>query len=160
MQGVLDISLLRVYARSMTAADPFWRVASECTAAKLRRASRSVANAFDRALSPSGIRSTQFSLLVKIHLVGKMSLTGLASKAGLDRTTLTRNIDPLLRERLVREVPEEIDASPQRGKVRFTRRSPACVSARSPTWPSEPSSREWEKSAGPGSSRSFNPSRL
>lgn len=89
----------------MTVDDPFWRVARECTAAKLRRASRSVANAFDEALSPSGIRSTQFSLLVTIHLAGKMSLTGLASKAGLDRTTLTRNIKPLLRERLVREVP-------------------------------------------------------
>ena len=89
----------------MRADDPLWRVARECTAAKLRRASRSVANAFDDAVRPAGIRSTQFSLLVTIHLGGEMSLTSLASKVGLDRTTLTRNIRPLLRERLVREVP-------------------------------------------------------
>jgi DNA-binding MarR family transcriptional regulator len=91
----------------MSAEDPCWRVAKECTAASLRRASRSVSNAFDKALAPAGIRSTQFSLLVALHLAGKMSLTGLASRLGLDRTTLTRNVRPLLRERLVREAPAQ-----------------------------------------------------
>jgi DNA-binding MarR family transcriptional regulator len=66
-----------------------------------------VSNAFDKALAPAGIRSTQFSLLVALHLAGKMSLTGLASRLGLDRTTLTRNVRPLLRERLVREAPAQ-----------------------------------------------------
>jgi DNA-binding MarR family transcriptional regulator len=87
----------------MSEEDPCWRVAKECTAASLRRASRLVSNAFDRALAPAGIRSTQFSLLVAIHLAGKMSLTALASRLDLDRTTLTRNVQLLIRQRLCRE---------------------------------------------------------
>jgi DNA-binding MarR family transcriptional regulator len=83
--------------------DPCWRVANECAAAKLRRASRLVSNAFDKAVAPVGIRSTQFSLLVAIHLAGKMSLTDLAARLDLDRTTLTRNVQLLMREGFCRE---------------------------------------------------------
>ena len=103
----------------MTTDDPCWRVARECTAATLRRASRALSNAFDQTLAPAGIRSTQFSVLVAIHLAGRMSLTGLASRLGLDRTTLTRNLGPLRRERLVRETPAEDR------RVRFLALTPA-----------------------------------
>jgi DNA-binding MarR family transcriptional regulator len=87
--------------------DPYLRVAMECTAAKLRRTSRALSNAFDERLAPAGIRSTQFSLLVAVRLAGGMSLTGLAERLALDRTTLTRNLKPLLREKLLRRAPSK-----------------------------------------------------
>jgi DNA-binding MarR family transcriptional regulator len=87
--------------------DPYLRVAKDCTSAKLRRASRAVSNAFDDRLAPAGIRSTQFGLLVAVRLAGEMSLTALASRLALDRTTLTRNLKPLLREKLLRRAPSK-----------------------------------------------------
>jgi DNA-binding MarR family transcriptional regulator len=86
--------------------DPCWQVATECTGATLRRAAREVSTVFDRALAPTAIRSTQFSLLVAVHLAGEMSLSALASRLGLDRTTLTRNFKPLLRDGLLRQVKD------------------------------------------------------
>jgi DNA-binding MarR family transcriptional regulator len=87
--------------------DSLRRVSEECTAASLRRASRAVSNAFDETLAPAGIRSTQFGLLVAVRLAGEMSLTALAARLALDRTTLTRNLAPLLREGLLRRVPSK-----------------------------------------------------
>jgi DNA-binding MarR family transcriptional regulator len=73
-----------------------------CTCFNLRKAARAVTQMYDEFLRPSGIRSTQFSLLMLIRGLGPIRLTELAEKAVMDRTTLKRNVELLQREGLVR----------------------------------------------------------
>jgi DNA-binding MarR family transcriptional regulator len=72
-----------------------------CTCFRLRRASRRVTQYYDRFLEPSGLKVTQYSLLSSIRAHDQISITELAEALGMDRTTLTRNLKPLLDQGLV-----------------------------------------------------------
>ena len=73
-----------------------------CTCFNLRKASRAVTQMYDEFLRPSGLRATQFSLLMLIRGMGPIRITELAEEAVMDRTTLKRNVELLEREGLVR----------------------------------------------------------
>lgn len=73
-----------------------------CTCANLRKATRVVTQAFDAALQPTGLKTTQFTLLAVLSKRGDLPLTRLAETLVMDRTTLTRNLKPLIREGLIR----------------------------------------------------------
>ncbi len=72
-----------------------------CTCANLRKAARSVTKAFDDALRPFDLRATQFTLLAALSNSKKKPITQLADALGMDRTTLTRNLQPLERRGLI-----------------------------------------------------------
>jgi DNA-binding MarR family transcriptional regulator len=71
-----------------------------CTAA--RRRSRELTRAFEKAMRGSGMRGTQFNLLATLVQTGPLPTTRLADFLGLERTTLTRNLGPLVRDGFVR----------------------------------------------------------
>jgi DNA-binding MarR family transcriptional regulator len=81
------------------------RVKTECMAQRLRGATRTIGRIYDRALAPSGLKGTQFSLLIAISLFGEAPLLRVAEELSLDRTTLTRNLQPLERAGLVSSSP-------------------------------------------------------
>ena len=68
-----------------------------CVGFNTRRATRLVTQFYDRALAPAGLRSTQFSLLSVLALVPALNMGDLAGILAMDRTTLTRNLQPLLK---------------------------------------------------------------
>ncbi len=70
-------------------------VNQRCSCFNLRRATRAVTQHFDHILEPSGVRSTQFTLLVSLASVSAKTLTEMANSLVMDRTTLTRNLKPL-----------------------------------------------------------------
>jgi DNA-binding MarR family transcriptional regulator len=72
-----------------------------CACFALRRAARGLTRFYDRHLRPGGLRATQFTLLALLTNVGPQSLQALAQLLGLERTTLTRNLQPLLARQLV-----------------------------------------------------------
>jgi len=72
-----------------------------CADFNLRRATRLVSQTFDRALKPSGLKITQFSLLVSACMNPNLILHKLARLMGMDRTTLSRNLAILERKGLV-----------------------------------------------------------
>ena len=77
---------------------------SECAACAcfaVRRAARVITQHYDWALRPSGLRTTQFTLLTMLALGGPMPLSRVADRLGMERTTLTRNLKPLLAGGLV-----------------------------------------------------------
>ncbi len=76
-----------------------------CTCAALRRATRRLTQAYDRALRPSGLRLTQYSVLANVARRNGLSITELAAILAMDRTTLTRNLTPLERAGLIRVAP-------------------------------------------------------
>src|SRR5437764_8879914 len=83
--------------------DQLLRVARDCTASSLRRAARAVSSLYDARLQTVGLRGTQFSLLVAVALAGEPPVSMLAERLGLDRTTMTRNLGPLIREHLIED---------------------------------------------------------
>ena len=46
-------------------------------------------------LAPSGLRIVQFTMLGAVHLTGPATISDLAERLSLDRTTLTRNLKRL-----------------------------------------------------------------
>ena len=72
-----------------------------CTCANLRKATRVMTQVYDAALQPTGLKSTQFTLLGTLDKLGGLPLTQLAAAMVMDRTTLTRNLKPLIRKGLI-----------------------------------------------------------
>lgn len=85
-----------------------------CTCFAVRRAARHITQAYDGHLAPTGLRTTQYSLLNALAANGPGSLIAIARRMGLDRTTLGRNLRPLQRDGLV---SIEVDPNDRRGRL-------------------------------------------
>jgi DNA-binding MarR family transcriptional regulator len=77
----------------MRKSDPDLTACRACVCLASRRASRTITRAFDRRLRPHGIRATQFSILVMLIERGPSTIGELADALGIERTTLSRNLD-------------------------------------------------------------------
>ena len=73
----------------------------QCNCLALRQAARHVTQFYDHYLVPTGVRTTQFSILAKLEGLGPITINALAEDMVMDRTTLGRNIQPLEREGLI-----------------------------------------------------------
>ena len=74
---------------------------SLCHCLNIRRASRAVTQFYDKVLAPSGLKVTQYSLLRNLELVESVSMSVLAKTMRIDRTTLNRNMKPLIKACLI-----------------------------------------------------------
>lgn len=72
-----------------------------CACSQVRRAARKLSLLYDHALAGAGLTVTQYAVLVNIARAGQIRRTALAALIGMDRTTLTRNLGPLERSKLV-----------------------------------------------------------
>ena len=73
----------------------------DCNCLAVRQAARHITQFYDHFLAPSGLRTTQFSILAKLRRLGPMTINALAAEMVMDRTTLGRNILPLERDGLI-----------------------------------------------------------
>jgi len=80
-------------------------IAESCMNFRLRKLSRLVGAIYDEALRPSGLRGTQFNVLVALALLREVTVKRLAMTLAMDRTTLSRSLTPLERDGLVRSQP-------------------------------------------------------
>jgi DNA-binding MarR family transcriptional regulator len=80
-------------------------MARTCACLGFRKASRSITQLYDHFLAPCGLRSTQLVVLLGAYVLGSSNLRRLAEELAMDRSTLTRNLKPLIAQRLVRVVP-------------------------------------------------------
>ncbi len=80
-------------------------IATPCTCAMLRRTSRRVTQLYDQALRQVGLRLTQYSVLANASRREGLSITELAERMDMDRSTLTRNLRPLVRSEWIRIEP-------------------------------------------------------
>jgi DNA-binding MarR family transcriptional regulator len=77
-------------------------VARNCACSAARKLSRSLTREYDRAMKSSGLKSTQFIILVAVSLGENAQIGTLAQHLGLERTTLTRNLALLERDGLIK----------------------------------------------------------
>jgi len=75
--------------------------AANCACFNLRKATRVVTQFFDEKLQPSGLLVNQFTLMAALAQAGSPTMKTLAQILVMDRTTLTRNLKPLLRQALI-----------------------------------------------------------
>ena len=102
-----------------------------CTCANLRKAARAVTQVYDQALRPTGLKVTQFTLLATLSNRGDLPLSRLAEALVMDRTTLTRNLKPLVGKGLVR-IDQDEDLRVRR--ISLTESGGNCLSAALPNW--------------------------
>src|SRR5437867_11296736 len=89
--------------------DPTFLACRGCACWTLRQASRAVTRHYERALRSRGLRATQFSLLALLTQTGPLTVSELAAKLGVERTTLTRNLRPLEAKRFVHTMTTATD---------------------------------------------------
>jgi DNA-binding MarR family transcriptional regulator len=71
-------------------------VKSKCVCATLRMATRAVSRLYDRALAPTGLRQTGYSILSRLAEEGPLAISELATRLAMERTTCTREVAPLV----------------------------------------------------------------
>jgi len=102
-----------------------------CVCGNLRKASRSITQFYDKLLAPSGITITQLALLRTISIGNSSTISKLSKDMYMDRTTLTRNLDLLKKQDLIK-----IESSSDKRKriVTITNRGKAQMTKALPLW--------------------------
>jgi DNA-binding MarR family transcriptional regulator len=106
-------------------------VAAGCACMHLRRTARTVTQLYDEILRPSGLRVTQFTLLVAVAVSEPVQVTRLSDALALDRTTLARDLKPLAERGLV-EIA--VGADRRTRVVRLTADGREAVARAYPLW--------------------------
>jgi len=106
-------------------------ISRNCACFNLRKATRVVTQMYDERLRPSGIRATQFTILVAVHSNQPVSVKHLAGLIVMDRTTLARNLKPLARNGLIAITPGE---DRRVRHVALTDRGQAVLATALPLW--------------------------
>lgn len=103
-----------------------------CTCLAIRTASRHLAQLYDQALAPSGLRTGQFALLRVLSRIRRSSVQNLAEIMQLDRTTMGRNLRPLERDGLL---SISVDPEDRRSRLlMITERGRERLAAAEPLW--------------------------
>jgi DNA-binding MarR family transcriptional regulator len=76
-------------------------VESACVCTSLRMATRSVNRLYDRALSQVGLRVTGYSIMSRLAEEGPLTVSELARRLAMERTTCTREVAPLVKSGFV-----------------------------------------------------------
>lgn len=68
---------------------------NECSFLRLRKLARRVTQIYDHALAPSGLSTSQFSMLAHIWFFKNPTVSQLGEQLVMDPSTVTRNLRPL-----------------------------------------------------------------
>jgi DNA-binding MarR family transcriptional regulator len=89
-------------------------IGDTCLCLDVQRASRAIGRRFDEAFRPLGLNNWQFSLLMVLNGPTPLTISSLAERLAMDRTTTTGNLKPLERRGLVEVRRDEQDARVRR----------------------------------------------
>jgi len=117
--------------------EPTNRELRNCTCSRIRRAGRRVTQLYDQALEPAGLTIGQFGLLAYLATAaaartGGIAIGALADARGMDATTLTRNLKPLVAEGWVVDARDPHDRRVRAVSISSTGREK--YRAASPLW--------------------------
>lgn len=104
----------------------------DCPARAARLAARRLTVFYDARLAETGLTITQFSLMAMVAGAADDTLGALADHAGLDPSTLSRNLQTLAREGLVEIVTTEKDQ--RKRAVWLTEKGARALTAALPVW--------------------------
>lgn len=109
-------------------------IATRCTALRVRSAARTLTRAYDEELRTIGLRMSQLTVLVGVAMFGDdgAPISALAAAIVMDRTTLTRNLRPLLDQGLLRSVPDREDRRSRR--IELAKKGEQMLARAFPLW--------------------------
>jgi len=101
-----------------------------CTCARLRKLARRVTRIYDAYLAPQGIKVTQYSLLA--NAAGReRTLSEFAAELEMDRSTLSRNLMPLV---ALGWISVDVGADPRSRAISITAAGRRKLKAALPLW--------------------------
>ena len=113
-----------------------------CNCFAVRKAARRMTQIYDAKLAPSGVRVTQFMILMALNNVGGLSVNRLAELMVMNRTTMGKNLRPLERDGLV---DVRISKEDRRSRdILLTRKGRSLLDRAYPLWRSAHDSFEQE----------------
>jgi DNA-binding MarR family transcriptional regulator len=74
---------------------------AQCVCNQVRTLSRLVTRAYDDALRPTGLKASQLAVLAAVDALDAPSIVALSRALLMDRTTLSRNLRPLVAAGLI-----------------------------------------------------------
>jgi len=108
------------------------QIAAECVMTRWRMTNRILAAIYDEELRPFGVKSSQLGLLVAVTKAGPVRRIDLGRYLSLDPSTLTRNLQVMLKHGWIEEVPDDVD---QRGApLQATARGRKLLERIAPAW--------------------------
>lgn len=107
-------------------------IGHRCVGFNIRRAAQAVTQYYDQHLQASGLRISQFSLLVAISQNDEISISELGDKICKDQTTITRNIELLKKQEYITITRKENDA--RKKAIRITEAGKKKLAEVMPLW--------------------------
>lgn len=107
-------------------------IGEQCACLAARRVARTVSRLYDSHMAPSGLTTTQFTLLNCIAALSTPRIGDVASALDLEQTTLSRNLRVLQDQKLIEVVSETKD---RRARcLRLSRRGATALKRAIPYW--------------------------
>jgi len=107
-------------------------VRDTCLCLHVQRAARAVARRYDEVLRPLGLTNGQFSLMMSINRPEPPTMGQVSAVLAMDRTTLTANLKPLERRKLVEVSVDDVDRRSRR--LRLTEAGRNLLAEALPLW--------------------------
>ncbi len=102
-----------------------------CYCINFRRAANSITKYYDDYLKESSLTLNQFSLIKNILKIQPASISDIASKVRLERTTVVRNLKTLFKEGLIEDISKENERNKQ---VIVTKKGKEILDIAIPLW--------------------------
>jgi len=108
------------------------QISTGCLLGHWRMVSRVLTGAYEKELRPFGLKSSQLTLLVMIAKAGPVRRTDIGKRLHLDPSTLTRNLQVMLKQRWIEEIPDERDQ--RSARIKLTTRGRKLLDSIAPAW--------------------------
>jgi DNA-binding MarR family transcriptional regulator len=93
------------------------QISSECLLGQWRKVNRVLTGIYEAEMRDWGIKPSQFNLLVAVAKNGPVRRIDLGKRLHLDPSTLTRNLQVILKQGWIEERPDEADQRSSRLKI-------------------------------------------
>jgi DNA-binding MarR family transcriptional regulator len=100
-----------------------------CACNRIRTLARQVTRSYDDWLRPTGLRASQLAVLAAADALDAPSIAGLSKALRMDRTTLSRNLRPLVASRLV-----ELREDGRSKTIQITAKGRSAIAGAFPLW--------------------------
>lgn len=97
-----DIWLHRICVYTHMPQSPDISKTTVCACANLRKVARSLTQFYDGIMRPASLPVARFAILAHLARLGKQKISDLSKVMVMDRTTLTRNLRPLIKLHFVK----------------------------------------------------------
>ena len=106
-------------------------ILDDCYLHRIRLLSRTITRIYDDALKPMNLKVTQMNMMGVVTRLGPISPNDMSQKFGMDKSTLSRNLDRLIENGWIEHIPGDNGRSHQ---IRITKTGRETMKRASRLW--------------------------